>query len=370
MEVWIELGEAWTRMARESADPGFYLNARDCAEAALRISPGEIGALALQGMALLNDHRFAEARDLAQVMTRQSPRNLRGWGILSDALLELGSYPESINAAQAMMDLKPSLPSYIRASYLLWLRGQVRRAEQSARMAIDAGSGDPEPRAWAIVQAAMIFWHEHDYEGAESGFDLALRSVPNYPPAMVGKGRLALGRGDFARAAKWFEDAWKLSPLVETAWLLGDARAAAGDSAGADEAYALVVRHGRLNDRRTLAYFFATHDRNHEEAIRLAEEERLTRDDIYTEDVYAWSLYRAGRLAEAREAIEKANRLKTPDARLMFHEGAIRLAQGDQRGRDLMKASLQQNPYFDWFGAAEARRLLSSSSDGPRRTQR
>ena len=53
-QSWTTLGSAWVRMARESWDPGYYLNADACAEMALRASPGDPAALDLRAMVLLN----------------------------------------------------------------------------------------------------------------------------------------------------------------------------------------------------------------------------------------------------------------------------------------------------------------------------
>jgi tetratricopeptide (TPR) repeat protein len=145
-----------------------------------------------------------------------------------------------------------------------------------------------------------------------------------------------MAKGDHRRAAELFERAWKVSPLVETAWLLGDAREAMGDAKGAAEAYALVEREGRRTDPRTLSLFLSTKGRNAaevEEALKLAREEYEVRKDITSEDALAWAYYRTGRIAEAKASIAKARRLGTPDARLMFHEGAIHQAGQEARRR-------------------------------------
>jgi tetratricopeptide (TPR) repeat protein len=360
-EPWVLLGRAWVRKARAASDPGFYLNAKACADVALDISPDDPLAKNLVGLVLLNDHKFNDARDLAEQMLRKRPNDLMALGTLGDALVELGRYPEAIKAVGRMMDEKPNLPSYIRTSYLQWLQGDINDALESVRLATDAGRDprDPEPRSWALVQAAMIFWHQGDYPGADKGFDVAMEGVPDYPPALVGKGRIALGKGDGAAAVGFLAKAYQQNPLVETTWLLGDAKEMAGDQAGAAEAYAAVVKHGRQTDGRTLALFYATKDRDHEEAVRLAEAERPIRDDIYTEDTLAWALYRAGKLPEARAASDKAVALGTKDARLLYHAGAIRMASGDKEGgAKLVKEALRLNPKFDVTGAAEANRLV------------
>jgi tetratricopeptide (TPR) repeat protein len=365
-DVWVVLGRAWVRKARESADPGFYLNADACAEVVLERNPDERLALDLRGLVLLNGHKFEEARALAVQITTRHPEDPMAWGTLSDAYLEMGRYDEAADAAQKMVDLKPGLPSYSRASHLQWLRGDITSAKETVRRALDsgrAGKTDPEPGAWVFVQAATMFWSEGDFEGAEAGFDKALERISDYAPANVGKGRVAMSKGDARRAAELFERAWKVSPLVETAWLLGDAREAAGDAKGSAEAYALVEREGRRTDPRTLSLFLSTKNKGAaeaEDALKLAREEYEVRKDMVTEDALAWALHRTGKTAEAKASILRARRLGTPDARLMFHEGAIRVAAGETaKGTELIKAALKKNPAFDATGVREANALLA-----------
>ncbi len=363
VDYWILLGRAWVRKARESSDPGFYVNANACAEVALEVSPDDKLAYDLQGLVLLNDHKFREAVDLANKVLAKHPDDAMAYGSLSDALLELGRFEEAASAAQTMMDLKPNLPSYSRASYFRWLAGDDKAALEYARLAIDSGRDpkDPEPRAWELVQAGMIFWHKGDLDGADAGFVKALDGLTEYPPALVGRGKVALARGDGKRAAELFKRAYDQSPLPETAWLLGDARGQSGDAVGAADAYAKLEKDGRRGDPRTLALFLATKNQKPADALALAGEEMKARGDVYTEDTYAWALYRAGKVGDAKRVIDHARRLGTKDARLVYHQGAIHIAAGDvAAGRKLVKDALAMNASFDLDGATEARALLET----------
>jgi tetratricopeptide (TPR) repeat protein len=360
---WITLGRLWVRKAREEADPGIYLYARACADVALDLDPTSLPAKNLIGLVQLNDHKFYDALDTADRILSEYPDDLMALGTRSDALLELGRVEEATKAAQKMVNLKPNLPSYSRAAYLRWMTGDAKGAEQIAWKAIDAGRDprDPEPYAWAIVQAAMMFWQEGDHKGASLGFEKALDAFKDYPPALVGKGRyLLLVQKDAKGAVAVLERAFKQSPLVETAWLLGDAKEAAGDAAGAAEARALVVKHGRLGDSRTLAQFYATKNRDIDEALKLAEAELKVRGGPYTDDAHAWALYRAGKLVEARAASDQALRHGTKDATLLYHAGAIRIGAGDvEAGEKLVREALALNAAFDATGVAEAAKLIA-----------
>ncbi len=361
----VELARAWVQKARQASDPGYYVNANAAVDLALDIAPGDPSALDVRMLVLLNDHRFAEAEALAREALRRAPDSAMAWGSLSDALLELGDLEGAEQASQTMLDLKPNLPSYSRASYLRWLRGDVAGARELARLALDAASDrrDPEPRAWMLVQAALLFWHEGDLSGADAGFEKALQGFPEYPPALVGRARVALARGEPGRATALLERAYAKSPLAETAWLLSDARLLAGDATGAARACSDAERAGRRGDARTLSLLLASRGKDLERALRLAQNERAQRGDIYSDDALAWALYKNGRFAEAKAAIERARRWETRDARLIFHEAAIRIALGDAvAGRRLLRAVEALNPHFEPLAQRELRALLQSAA--------
>ena len=208
----------------------------------------------------------------------------------------------------------------------------------------------------------MYFSHEGDYEGADAGFELALSTVTDYPPALVGRARVALARRDGVRAADLLVRAYAESPLVATAWMLGDARAMAGDGSGASAAYVLVEQRGRAVDPRTLSAFWSTKNRRIEDALALARAEMKVRSDVNTCDALSWALYRSGQYAEARQASDWALRLgdagREPDLPRRGHPDRVG---PDARREGLIRKALSMNPRFDVTGAAEAEQLLSGS---------
>lgn len=363
-DAWVAGGRGWVRKARWSADPGFYLNVEGCAAQALRAEPGFVPAMELRSLVLMNNHQFESARELAGQILQRSPDSVVGNGTLSDASLELGQYQQAAQAAQAQMNSQPGMAALSRAAYLNWLKGDTRSAKLFIRDALlDRNEADPEAAAWTFVEAGMMYWQQGDYQGADAIFSEALRWVPNYPSALVGRGRVALAKGDAEAAIADFASAQRLHPLVETAWLLGDAYTMAHDAGNAQRAYDEAERLGRRGDRFTLALFLAVKNRQADQAVRLLETERSTRGGVYVDDAWAWALYRAGRFDEAGKASAQALRLGTRDARLLFHAGAIAMANHDPvQGRKLINDALALNPGFDMSGAAEARQLLATGS--------
>jgi len=363
-ERWIAIGRGWVRKARLSADPGFYVNVDACAAEALQAKPGFVPALELRSLVLMNNHQFESARILAEQILRHAPDSVIAEGTLSDALLELGRYPEAARAAQAQMNLQPGMAANTRAAYLNWLKGDTRSAKLFIRDALmDRNAGDPEAAAWTFVEAGMIYWQQGDYDGADAIFSEALNWVPDYPAALVGRGRVALAKRNASAAIADLSKAQQRHPLVETAWLLGDAYTLAGDGAHAQLAYAEAERQGRRGDKFTLAVFLADKNQHAAEAVRLLDDERRNRGGVYVDDATAWAWYRAGRIDDARRMSVQALRLGTRDARLLYHAGAIAIAAGNRaQGHELLTQALALNPNFDLTGAAEARALLAPSS--------
>ncbi len=357
---WIQVARAWVKKARQASDPSLYHQVDRCVDLVLRLDPASLVALDLRALVLRNEHRFEEARVVAAQVLERDPKDFAALGLLSDALLELGKFEEAAKAAQRLMDERPDAAAHARGAYLRWLAGDVTGAKALWKEALASGrdARDPGSTAWMFTQAGLLYFHEADYDGADAVLAQAERWVPDYPAALVARGRVALAQGKPSVAIGHLERAWKGDPLPETAWLLGDARALAGDERGAKGAYDDAVKLGRRIDRLTLAHFLATKGRDLEEARTAIEEERRTRGGVYVEDVYAWVLYRLGRIPEAKQAIERATQLGTPDARLLFHLGAIELAGGNAEGRKHLRQALRRNPGFDLTSAAEVRRLL------------
>jgi tetratricopeptide (TPR) repeat protein len=161
-------------------------------------------------------------------------------------------------------------------------------------------------------------------------------------------------------------------PVPEFVIALGDVYTAAGQPDEAAKQYALVDAMQQLYQENgvdtdvEMALFAADHDRDLDEALKQARAGYDKRPSIRTADVLAWTLYKTGDAADARQYIQEALRLGTKDALIIFHAGMIESALGH---RDAAFAHLQQalaiNPHFSILYAPEAQteitRLKSAS---------
>lgn len=325
-----QLGWTFVKKARLSFDPGFYKLAEQCA--ACMEAKGLKGpdALLLRAHALQSLHRFREAETVARelVSLRERPFD---YGVLGDILIDQGKIREAVDAYQKMVDLRPDLQSYARAAYVRWLTGDLDGAIQLTQLATTASSpNDAEASAWAFTRLALYQLQRGATKQALESCDAALTRQSDYAPARLARGRTLLAVNRPTDALADFQRAVKLNPLPEYQWALADALTLTGDRAQATELESQIAARP-TEDPRTLSLFLATHNRDIERAVRLAEQELTNRGDVFSHDALAWSLAAAGRISEAQQHINRALSAGTADPRLYLHAGVIAALNNDNR---------------------------------------
>jgi tetratricopeptide (TPR) repeat protein len=359
------LAAAYMQKAREAEDFRINKQAMEALDRSLKVAPDNYDALKLRAKLLLTFHRFEEALEVARRAVGLNPRDHDNYGALTDALVELGEYPAAVEAAQRMVDLRPDTSSYARVSYLRWLHGDTEGAAEAMRLAAQSASpADPERVAWCHVQLGDALLNMGKAAEAEREFERALFYFPDYGAALAAKARARVAAGDLEGAIEIYRREQERGPSADAALALGDLYAKLGRAEEADKHYAAFETMERENaadenDWHHFVYFWTDHDRNLDEALRLARRERERRKDIYTSDALAWALYKKGQFAEAKQFADEALRLGTRDPRLLYHAGMIAHALGERaRASKLLRQTLAINPSFDVLQADAARRTL------------
>ena len=361
---WVSLGDTLAQRLRDSSDQTYF----ECAEKvylqALRLDPK--WADAMNGMAWVTGgrHRFPESIEWANKALKIAPDSADAHGILGDAAVEMGDYDLATDYYQKMMDLRPDLSSWSRGGYLLWLTGDSPKAIQLMEQAIRAGAPFAENSIWCRAKLATMHLHAGDLSAAAGILEPSLRVQSRNPQILLAAARLAVASRDFEVAEKYFRMLLEKGPNHDALVGLGDLRAIKDDKAGAESFYvqvdALHAAHqaSGVHDHVQMAKFLADHDRNLIEALRLAEQHKLTRNVIEA-DVLAWVYLKNGDNTRAIEAIKRALAHNTPDAEIHYHAGMIAAAAGDIEAatRHLQKA-IAMNPEFSLLQARAARRAL------------
>ena len=350
---WAELGEALMQKARDTADSSYYGHAAKAFGRALALSPRH-GA-ATTGMAWVHScrHEFEKSIDWANKAIAQDPRDYAAYGLLGDAAVEMGDYEAAFEHYQQMLDLHPDLSSYSRGAHLLYLRGDVRKAAWLMGKAIAAGAPYAENTAWCRAQLALMHFSTGHLLAAEQLVQEGLGKTPNNYHLLVASAKVKTARQDYPAAIASLKKAVAIAPHHEALVALGDLYRLTGNRAEAGKQYDLVEAIHRINKANgvrgdsQLAQFYADHDRNLGQALKMVEEEYKTRKNVFVADILAWCYYKNGRYKEALRFSSKALNQRTPDALLLFHAGMIHAKRGERRlAQQYLNQALALNPYF------------------------
>jgi tetratricopeptide (TPR) repeat protein len=322
------------------------------------------------GATYLAQHRFVEALAAGERARAFRPDDPWNYGVIGDASLELGLYDEAFGAFDRMAGLKPSAASYARIAYARELRGDLPGALAAMQMAVESTSPrDAEGIAWSRAQVGLLQLQLGAMDDASHSFDRALFAFPGHPYALNGKARLAVARNDLASALAIYRELHARMPTPEFAAHIGDILAASGDTVAAKTSWAeagRLEREGWAHEApqpAALARLLAERSLQPELAVNLALAASRDRDDIFTNDALALSLYRAGRFEEAWVASMRSRRTGTSDRRILYHAAAIADARGDAAAAVALAATaLEANPNFDLIAAPAARALLTRNS--------
>jgi tetratricopeptide (TPR) repeat protein len=375
------LGGAYLQKARETGDPVYYGLSETSYKKALSLTrpsnPESAGSTVHLAALYFSEHRFKEATDLAESALALDPSLLSAYATLGDAQLETGNYDQAAISYAKLKVPKGSLPPRPGLAYLwesrqasyVYIDGRPQEAIDHMKAAIAEAreAGFPKENiAWSQFSLGELYYGIGDFTDAESAYQAALQTYPDYHRALAWLGQLRAAQGRYQEAAELYGKAIAVIPLPVYAAALGDIYVKMGKIDEAKKEYDLVdfiAKLSALNQqlfRRELATFYADHNVHLSEAVDLARAELALRHDVYTWDALGWAYLQHGDTTEAVGAISHALAKGTKDPLLFFHAGMIYARAGDTgKGRDFLKLALTINPHFHIRYADEANRKLA-----------
>ncbi|MBA3524722.1 MAG: tetratricopeptide repeat protein, partial [Geodermatophilaceae bacterium] len=307
----------------------------------------------------------AAAADWARKALEINPAGATSFGVLADALTQLGDYDGATQAIQQMLDLKPGLPAFTRASYNLELHGNIDGARAALEQALSEAYQPPDV-AFCRTYLGLLSFSQGDLDGASEQYELGLVEAPGDPNLLLGQARVAAARGEDQAARSGYQRVVDIRPLPEYLVEFGNYLRSLGDTDAAEEQFALfrttkaIFAANGVRDSLTLALFAADQGRA-DEAVAAAEEEWSLRQNVDAADALGWALHSAGRDAEALPYAEQATALGGRTALFLYHRGMIEQALGqDEQARASLDAALQVNPYFSPLHAPQAKEALAA----------
>jgi len=326
-----ELAMALARRARETADPSFYTQATSALTDARRLAPGNFESDKVDVWLLLGRHEFGRAFDQADALNKRVPDDVMTYGMLVDASVELGRYAKAEEAAQWMLNMRPgAVPGLTRAAYLRELFGDIEGSLELMRMAIDRLSEkEREERAWILTHMSHLDLIGGRLDRAQQTAEGALRLFPGYHYALAALADVYDWAGDHHREAALLGERYRAAPHPENLFRWAEALHHSGQRREARRRFEEFERQARQemhaadNANRELALYYVDHASRPDEGVRVMEREITRRRDVMTLDVYAWSLFKAGRRDEARRFMTEALAVGTVEPVIRRHAEVI-----------------------------------------------
>ena len=351
---------------RSDADPSVIPTVGRLLEASLEMQPRDNFAASL-GMASLANvrHDFSSSVTWSRRAIRINPYDAAPYGTLGDALFELGHVRKADAAYQDMIDLRPNVGSYVRASYAAQYHGDYDAAVRALELALDAAPPTGETPAFIHHQLGDVFATLGDHDRSERVNSIGVELAPGFVPPTVGVAESYIARGRYEEALPIMERAARDLPALEYLVTLGDLYWVLGNEDAANQTYQrAAARFGqyRANDvlpDHDFVLFYADHGLREKAALRDARVIYEDRPTAAAADTLAWALHAAGRDGEALiSAREALRRTRPSDASVYFHAASIAEGVGNtDQGRRWARRALEIDPRFSLYHLATARRL-------------
>lgn len=364
--AWAQLGDAYLRESRTTADPTYYAKAEGAYQKALALRPDDAGPVTGLAALAAARHDFAGALALTDRALALNDFAATTYAVRADALNELGRYDESFAAVRRMADLQPGVATSTRASYAFELRGDVEKARLALEEAVQLAT-DPADIAFAQYYLGELAWNEGDVPAARAAYEAGLAAMPADGRLRAGLAKVLAGEGSMDLALDELEDVVDGLPAPDLLVQYGELLEAAGREEDAQEQYDVVratqqlfAANGQDVDTE-LAVFEADHG-DPQEAVAVAEKAYAKRPmSVFTQDAYAWALHKAGRTREALPIARQALRMGLRSPALLAHLGTIEAAAGERAAaRATLERTSTLNPDFSPLHGPRAQELLAS----------
>jgi tetratricopeptide (TPR) repeat protein len=222
--------------------PYYYPAILKILDGVLALEPSNFEATAYKASVLMSQHQFAQARKLAEKARLLNPANAYVYGVLIDANVELGDYEQAVTFSDKMQQLKPSLESYARVSYLREIYGSYAGAISAMKLAVEAGVPGSEPYCWTKNVLGQLYETTGNLAEAERHYAGITYTRPSYAPALAGQARVLAAKKQYPQALALLEKAAAIMPEFSFHEEMGKIYAAQGNRQKAAAKYAEVAK--------------------------------------------------------------------------------------------------------------------------------
>lgn len=300
-------------------------------ELALKYDARNLEAERDQCLLYLKRHQFRKALETATEANRKIPDDVLFYGLMADADMELGDYQAAEAATQWMLNLRPgNTPALLHTARLREIYGDLEGAEQMLEEALtQTAPFQSRERASDAVHMAHLAYLRGDLDAAWQWAERSLQWSPGFGDALTEEAAIELMRKNAEHAVSLLADRYAKTGDPRYLFRKAQALEAAGRGAPAAEAFqqfeaaALKVRQNEDNANRELVLYYVDVAHKPQEALRIAQAEAAVRHDVMTMDAYAWALFAAGNVSEARRQIGQVVAVGTREPEILRHRSLI-----------------------------------------------
>lgn len=323
----------------------------------LAIDPNNFEALCLKALVQLSQHHFSDGLTTAEAVRKNNPYSAFVYGILVDANVELGNYDSAVAAAVKMMDIRPDLRSYARASYLREIHGDYAGAVEAMQAAVEAGNPGDESTEWSRVQLGQLYENMGDIRKASMQYNLAANNRPGYPYPLAGLARIAVASKEYDKALSFYlladsmvsdlafkqdiADVYRLMGVNDKASDIANKALAAME----EKAKTAITDEniGHYSDKEMAEAYIKNGDYDKAIEHALAEYNRRP-NNVEVNETLAWAYYKKGDNTKALQHISIALKTKSQNPRLLCRTGLVYLQAGNKtEAKNYLEAGLKSN---------------------------
>lgn len=242
----VELGQIYCIEARVTGEHGHY------SPGILRMVDRALGqedldaktrfeATTLKANVLLAQHRWHEGLEWAERAYALNGHSSEVYAALIDANVELGQYDRAVELTDKLMQVRPGLTAYARASYLRELHGDIDGAIEAMKHAVEAGYPGYENTEWCRVRLGELLEEKGDLHSAEAVYRMSMQNRDHNPFAMAAIGRIYTKQGRFAEAESMISCALEIVPEISFQEDLFSLYEEWGDAEKAQRAYTGMI---------------------------------------------------------------------------------------------------------------------------------
>ena len=331
--------------------PYYYPAVLTILDGVLAIDPANFEALTFKSSVKMSQHQFSEARIIAEKARTINPDNAYVYGVLVDANVELGNYEEAVVLSDKMQQLKPSLESYSRASYLREIYGDNKGSIEAMKLAVQAGLPGSEPQCWSKNMLGHMYEVTGQLKLAEQQYQEILALRPSYAFALRGLAHIYTARKEYPKALDLLDKAAAIMPEFSFHEEMAEIYALQGDKEKASKKFTEVAtmldedaKSGHAVDLELCKLYTKSGQLDLASKYGLIEYKKRPKN-IDVNHALAWVYYQNKNLDKAHQLMQVALRTGSKDPELLKQASAIEMAMGNTiQGNKLLAAARKTNP--------------------------